>query len=279
MLGHERHRRERESRHAGRGKSRLPLSVGLSSGVPNLRACIVVPCFNEATRLDTRAFADFVSAHADVRFLFVDDGSRDATREVLTTLSATRPAQLDVLILPENRGKAEAVRAGVLHAFAQPSELVGYWDADLATPLDEIPRFIDILAQRESTWIVMGSRVSLLGRDIQRKPSRHYLGRIFATASAVSLGVAVYDTQCGAKLLRNNAPLRAAFAEPFSSRWIFDVELLARVIAQTGPDEARKRIYEMPLLHWSDVAGSKVKPLDFVRAFLELTAIVRRYRR
>ncbi len=247
--------------------------------MPNIRTCVVVPCFNEATRLDTRAFHEFASAHEDVGFLFVDDGSSDDTRRVLEALHETLPSQFELLALPENRGKAEAVRAGVSRAFEQGALFVGYWDADLATPLAEIPRFIEVLEERAGIWIVMGSRVSLLGRDIQRKPSRHYLGRIFATTAALSLGLAVYDTQCGAKLLRNNAQLKLAFSEPFTSRWIFDVELLARVVAQVGAQAARTLIYEMPLMRWSDVAGSKVKPFDFVRASAELFAIARRYRR
>lgn len=245
--------------------------------MPNT-TCIVVPCFNEAKRLDGPAFRAFAEQHADVRFLFVDDGSRDDTKQALEALAASLPAQLEAFSLPENRGKAEAVRAGVLRAFDQGATYVGYWDADLATPLDEIPRFIDVLEQRSECWLVMGSRVSLLGRDIQRKASRHYLGRLFATASALGLGLAVYDTQCGAKLLRNNQALRQAFAEPFTSRWIFDVELLARIIADVGPREASTRIYELPLMRWVDVAGSKVKPTDFLRASMELAAIVRRYR-
>lgn len=210
--------------------------------------------------------------------VFVDDGSRDPTREVLDALCARLPAQLTALGLSENRGKAEAVRAGMLRAFEQGASHIGYWDADLATPLDEIPRFAEVLATRPDCWLVMGSRVSLLGRDIQRKPSRHYLGRLFATASAAGLGLAVYDTQCGAKLLRNTPEVRAIFALPFESRWIFDVEILARLIRQVGAGEAATRIYEMPLMRWFDIAGSKVKPTDFLRATLELASIVRRYR-
>lgn len=247
--------------------------------MPTLKTCIVVPCYNEAERLDGSAFQHFARKHDSVRFLFVDDGSRDDTREVLETLSASNPSRLEAFGLPENRGKAEAVRAGVRRAFEQGADCVGYWDADSATPLDEIPRFCEVLEQRSDCWLVMGSRVSLLGRDIQRKPARHYLGRLFATASALGLGLSVYDTQCGAKLLRNTAEIRAAFEDPFESRWIFDVEMLARIIAQIGAERASTHIYEMPLQRWVDVAGSKVKPTDFLRATMELASIVRRYRR
>ncbi len=74
---------------------------------------LVIPCYNEASRLDTDTFARFGAEHDDSRFLFVNDGSRDATREVLTGL-AGRLSATNVLSLSANGGKAEAVRTGIL---------------------------------------------------------------------------------------------------------------------------------------------------------------------
>ena len=70
------------------------------------------------------------------------------------------------------------------------------------------------------------------------------------------------------------------FTEPFLSRWVFDVEIVARYINQVGsPLAGARRIYEYPLHVWKDVRGSKVKALDFGKAFLDVVRIYWRYRR
>jgi len=155
-----------------------------------------------------------------------------------------------------------------------------YWDADLATPLDEIPRFLRLLEEHPERQIAFGARVQLLGRSIRRSALRHYLGRVFATAASSVLGIPVYDTQCGAKLFRVSAELAALFEEPFCTNWIFDVEIIARLIRarrRTGGPGAEGVILEIPLRQWHDVGGSKVGPLDFFRGFAELVRIYRRY--
>jgi glycosyltransferase involved in cell wall biosynthesis len=244
------------------------------------RYVIVVPCFNEATRLPVERFTHFARRHPNAQFLFVNDGSTDDTRTVLDDLRQQAPRQFDAHHLPRNRGKAEAVRQGCLAAFERNADRVGYWDADLATPLDAVPEFLHALDENPHFELVCGARVKLMGRAIHRQPARHYLGRVFSTVASLTLGLNLYDTQCGAKLFRATPRMKLAFARPFLTRWLFDIEILSRlcVLHRHGLGAALDTLtYELPLREWQDVAGSKVKAGDFFKAFAELAHIRRHY--
>jgi len=236
---------------------------------------VVVPCFDEAERLDTEAFAD-LAQHVD-EVIFVDDGSTDGTAVVVRRLMAERPGRVDLIVLPKNVGKAEAVRVGLLDAIERGSAVVGYLDADLATPASEMLRLIEIAEQQPRRTAVLGSRVALLGHTVRRRPVRHYLGRLYATAASLALGVAVYDTQCGAKVFRVGTPLQLALADPFPDRWSFDVELLGRLLAD--PRQHADPVLEVPLREWRDVSGSSVGVASGARALWALTGLRRRIRR
>ncbi len=243
------------------------------------RAVIVVPCYNEGSRLPVADFRRFLDGPgADL--LFVDDGSTDNTVEVLRDICAGRGDRARLLECGRNGGKAEAVRRGMRAALESGARYAGFWDADLATPLDEIAAFLSILETRPEIDMVSGSRVKLLGRKVERHAMRHYLGRVFATAASTVLRMAVYDTQCGAKVFRAVPATAGLFDEPFCSRWVFDVEVFARYIRKVGsPSAAAARIYEFPLMVWRDVAGSKVKPSDFLVAFRDIVRIYWKYMR
>lgn len=238
-----------------------------------------MPCYNEARRLDTTSFEQFLQTHEDVRIVFVDDGSSDETRLVLQKLCHENARNTFLLALDTNCGKAEAVRAGVQYALQnlQP-EFVGYWDADLATPLNDVDNFVRILRTTQ-VLMVFGARVKLLGRYVERRAIRHYLGRVFATTVSVMLRLPIYDSQCGAKLFRVNAAAHSVFANPFLSKWVFDVEILARYlnILDRDPRKLAQVIYEYPLERWVDVAGSKVHARDFMKAFMDVVRIRRKY--
>lgn len=243
---------------------------------------LVVPCYNEAQRFQAASFAAFLRVHEDTAFLFVNDGSSDGTLARLQTFCAEHPDRALLLDVQPNGGKGEAVRRGMLHALTiAPEACTGFWDADLATPLDALPEFLQVLQQEPEIDVVFGARIRLLGRHVSRNPMRHYAGRVFATAVSLSLGLPIYDTQCGAKLFRPTALLHRVLSRPFESRWIFDVEILARSLAawkQAGA-KPEEKLYELPLQTWVDVAGSKLKPRDFVRSFTDLLKIRHAYLR
>jgi dolichyl-phosphate beta-glucosyltransferase len=235
------------------------------------RVALVVPCYNEANRLDTAAFKNFRLPSDSLEFVFVNDGSKDDTLQVIQSLPGT------VVNLERNSGKAEAVRRGILAAIERKPDFVGFWDADLATPFSELPGFLSVFRDRNEVEMVFGARVRLLGRQISRRPSRHYIGRVGATLISSSLGLAVYDTQCGAKLFRTSDTVHDVFSTPFLSRWIFDVEIIARFVQRWGRDRVAKALYEYPVTQWQDVKGSKVKSQDFIRALRDLWKIRRAY--
>ncbi len=231
----------------------------------------MIPCYNEANRLDLASVVRFLDAEPSVYFAFVDDGSRDQTAEILDAFVKTNP-RCQLIRMPHNVGKSEAVRRGMLAVLEQGAEgYIGFLDADFSTPLSELGHFSNVFEVFQDVWLVMGSRVKLLGRKVERKRLRHYLGRLFATFASMSLNLSVYDTQCGAKFFVVWPGLKDLLAEPFMSRWIFDVELIARFLIAVPNAEAR--IYELPLNHWEDIGGSKLKITDFFRAFFELGLI------
>ena len=128
------------------------------------------------------------------------------------------------------------------------ADWIGYWDADLATPLSEVATLLSyqgLLAERVDA--VFGSRISRLGARIERSYLRHLSGRAFATVAAVALRVNTYDSQCGAKLFRREV-VQQAFGDPFVSRWIFDLEIVLRL--------GSANVIECPVHHWLDVKGS-----------------------
>lgn len=241
---------------------------------------LIVPCYNEEKRLDVEAWTRARLERRELELVLVDDGSRDGTLAVLRSIAERRPRTV-VVALEKNGGKAEAVRQGMLDALTRAPDAVGFWDADLATPLDELPAFVQVLDAERDVDIVIGSRVKLMGRTIERNPVRHYLGRLFATAASVSLDLPVYDTQCGAKVFRATPLLERVLETPFRARWVFDVELLARFMAMDGQGSAYldRALVELPLRRWIDVSGSKLRAVDFARSALDLAMIRRRYGR
>lgn len=237
------------------------------------KTCIVVPCYNEEKRLDSNEFILFVESNNNVDFLFVNDGSNDDTISVLKKIREGNEERIIIHDLVINTGKAEAVRLGVLKALSfERYDFVGFLDADLATPLSEIVYF---LQNKRDAKIVMGSRMKRLGVKVERKAMRHILGRIFSTLASIILKLPVYDTQCGAKIF--DKELVFLFEEKFITKWLFDIELIARFRNKFGVDFSVTNIIEMPVNEWVEKGGSKLKIKHMLLVPFELINIYRKY--
>ncbi|MFN7708721.1 MAG: glycosyltransferase [Sphingobacteriia bacterium] len=232
------------------------------------KSLLIIPCYNESLRLPQSDLLAFLDHQDVIDLLLVNDGSTDDTLLVLQRFQSGSKAssRIHVLDLGQNGGKAEAVRRGMLYAYEQlPAyELIGFWDADGAVAWMEALDFRNILIEKPDLLMVMGCRVRRMGARIERTTARHIASRVIATIISNILMLPVYDTQCGAKLLRR-AVIPALFSTPFHSRWLFDVEMIARLIIDVGYTKIGQTLYEHPLKTWLHMGGSKISLFSMLK--------------
>lgn len=244
----------------------------MTPDAPAPEVALVIPCFNEATRWAPARFTQ-LAALPNVHLLFVDDGSTDGTGALVDALAEDVGGA--AIHLAANAGKAEAVRTGFRSLLDEGRfGIVGFIDADGAFGIDDVERLTTMAGVRfgegyEALW---SSRVDLSGRDIDRLASRHYIGRLVATALSLSYPELPYDSQSGFKLFHVSRTLMDCLAEPFHTRWLFEVEILLRWKAATGEP---MRIWEEPVMSWRDVPGSKIRGPEVARIARELTRVWR----
>ena len=234
-----------------------------------MKITIIIPFYNEEKRIDFDCFHQIFNNYLQYDFILVDDGSTDNTSIILDEFKNKFP-NLTILKLDKNIGKAEAIRSAVLSI--STADFIVYYDADLATPFSELEKLIQFSIQNPNYLLVMGARIKLIGNQVKRSLKRHYFGRIFATiVSQFVLKVAVYDTQCGAKVI-DFETAKHIFSKPFLSKWLFDVELLKRLQKIHNLKEVVK---EIPLEKWEEIGNSKIKVIDFFKIPFELYQIYR----
>lgn len=240
-----------------------------------MKTCIVVPCYNEEKRIHIDAFKEYLLVHDNISLCFINDGSIDTTINILDNIKSFFPNRVIVFDLKQNQGKAEAIRFAVNSLNTKDEfDFIGFIDADLAAPLQEIDNLL--IAGMQNHKVIIGSRFKRMGANINRSPFRHYLGRVFATFASTLLRLPIYDTQCGLKLFENEIS-KKIFKDPFISKWLFDVELFARIIGRYGRKFAMEYIFEVPLLQWEDKKGSKIKLGFFLKAPFDLMKIYIKY--
>ena len=232
-----------------------------------MKITIIIPFYNEEKRIEIERFHQIFNDFPQYNFILVNDGSTDNTNTILDEFKSKFPS-LTILKLDKNAGKAEAIRAAVLSI--STADFIVYYDADLATPFSELEKLIQFSVLHQNYKMVMGARIKLIGNGVKRSLTRHYFGRIFATiVSQFVLKVAVYDTQCGAKVI-DFEKAKLIFSKPFLSKWLFDVEVLKRLQKIHNLNEVVK---EIPLENWTEIGNSKIKVIDFFKIPFELLKI------
>ena len=231
---------------------------------------IVIPAYNEASRLP-KTLDRILEWLQEQRLKFrevivVDDGSHDATAGVVDQYSKA-PSPIRLLRNPGNRGKGYAVRHGMLDA---EGDWILYTDADLSTPIEELPKLYSAAA-RQNAVIAIGSRAvdrSLVA--VHQSIFREYSVRFFNVVMRALTGLPFRDTQCGFKLYRRDAA-KEIFSRQEQDGFSFDVEDL--VIAK----KLGLRAVEVPV-RWSNVEGTKVTLAQGLRSFTDLLKIRKDHR-
>jgi dolichyl-phosphate beta-glucosyltransferase len=250
-----------------RPAERSPATTGtgeLKAGLQNLTYSLVIPAYNEGARLapTLERVLGYIARHeCDAEVIVVNDGSRDNTADLVRSFAQNHPG-LRLVENPGNRGKGYSVRNGVLHARGR---VVLFTDADLSSPIEEVPKLLQALAAGAD--IAIGSR--WLQAELQtRRQSLHrqLFGRIFNLLLRITLGLHFKDTQCGFKAFRQRAAL-AVFPLQKIEGWGFDPEILFL---------ARKfglKVQEVPVV-WAHDGGTRINPIaDGARMFVEMLRI------
>jgi len=222
-----------------------------------IKTCLIIPCYNEERSLNITHFREFAVNNKNVLLCFVNDGSTDNTLKILQKIKAGLEQKIEVISLVRNKGKAEAVRQGVIHCNSHFDHTrIGFLDADLSTSMQEWLELSYHICDHKK--FVFGSRIMKLGSNIERNFFRFLIGRSIATIISMVLGLKVYDTQCGCKLFERGLSEKL-FRESFISKWLFDVELFFRMLIMFDQSKAVSKMVEIPLKQWVDKGDSKVK--------------------
>src|SRR5713101_77957 len=229
---------------------------------------IVVPCFNEQDRLPAtvRAIQRYMAERGlEYELILSDDGSRDGTAAVIAS-AMNGSANVRLVKLPQNRGKGRALAEGVALTHG---ELVLLTDADLSTPIEELPKLEARLAA--GAGVAIGSR-SIKGSEVvvSQPIYRVLMGKTFNLMVQALLLPGLWDTQCGFKLFKGDLA-RSVFAEMRTNGFGYDPEALF-LAKKRGA-----RIAEVPVV-WRHSAPTKVAAIRHsVDMFKDLVGV--RFRR
>ena len=193
---------------------------------------VLLPLYNEAGSLSATldVVLEFAAREPDVRFVFVDDGSRDATLSILRERLGGEGATPNVAFIsyPENRGKGHAIRTGIAGLRGSNDELVVFMDGDMAYGLDHLAPMVEALTAppgRGGYEVVIGSRRESPQERRNTRKLRRLMGWTFNRLVQVGMGLPFEDTQAGLKGFHLGVA-REVFPRVTLRGFAFDVEAL-----------------------------------------------------
>jgi dolichyl-phosphate beta-glucosyltransferase len=235
------------------------------------KVAIIIPCYNEAKRLDFINIEQLL-LDSDMDIFFANDGSKDNTVEVINSIIEKHQDRCVLINFPENSGKANTIFKAINQINQKDKyDFIGYFDADFSTPACEIIRLVEELNKQKCQFL-LGSRILLLNSGIKRKYHRHIIGRIIITLINLKFKLGIYDTQCGSKLFSKSI-IPKTFNKPFYTSWLFDVEIFIRLKKQ----DLLKYGMEIPIYNWKDVDGSKLGWRTGFKIILQVIQIIKKY--
>ncbi len=242
-----------------------------------MKNAIVIPCYNESSRLKFDDFQTFINQNDEYTICFVNDGSSDDTIDYLSRFQSQNPNRVAVVDLKVNQGKAEAVRSGVNYILENTNtEFIGFIDADLSTDFNDYERLMDkIENSNREDYLVFGSRKLSEDSNIERKGFRDLASKIVGLCISLVVSLNIKDTQCGAKIFTRSLASKV-FKQSFISRWLFDIEIFLRMKNLFGANTKRS-FQECALMNWEDVDGSKLSLKDSVKIPFMLSRIASTY--
>ena len=240
---------------------------------------IIVPCYNEETRLPYDKFLTFSKRHSDVLLCFINDGSSDKTKSVLNAFQMESNLTCCVIDLHQNVGKAEAVRYGMMYIYNLCKiDLIGFLDADLSTTLEEWMDMAKYQHEHDHYAAIIGSRIHRLGARIIREKRRSFFSSLFRSIIKLILKEEFHDTQCGAKVFKREL-VPFLFGNRYVSSWLFDVEIFLRIQKKFGKKGLQQGVLESPLISWQEVGHSKLSLKHALLMPFSLYNIYVKYRR
>jgi len=235
----------------------------------NNKIIIIIPCFNEAQRLDLSYF-NKLSRIQNTMWVFVDDGSTDSTSKILKNYSKKK--NIIYVKIQHNVGKSNAIAHGMNYAFSKISNIgwIGFLDSDGAFAIGDVESIIKMTSSIEKYDALYTSRVKMAGRNIKRNNARHIIARLITSFFGLVWKDIPYDTQSGFKLYRYSDNFNSIFIKLFKTKWFFDIELSIRYL---NYKKKNITVWEEPVSSWFDIPGSKINYRQSMRIILEVIYI------